>query len=304
MKVAALALSAPPVRHIGSELMLLALLQMLRARGHDVSLFVVDVDDHWVIDGIPVAPFNGSMPAADVVVYQAGLGALLDGCPAPTVGIAHNARTHTAFDLLNYPPALACTNSRWSVRHLGRVDLVVHPPLELPATYSPGDRVTIVNLDGNKAGRFWELVALLPDVPFLAVLGGYGAQQVPDRIPSNVELVPHVPHDRMRELVWDRTGLLLAPSRHESWSMTASEALAHGIPVIASDLPGLRENIGPAGVLLPRAHLASWRACIRDLRVDPSHWSFLARQRAVEHHKTWLAESAAWVERVEEVAGA
>lgn len=117
-------------------------------------------------------------------------------------------------------------------------------------------------------GRFWAIARRLPDVPFLAVRGGYGRQVIPRRIPRNVEVIDHVPGDRMDDLVWARTRVLLAPSLRESWGMTATEALQRGIPVIAHPTPGLVESLGPAGIFLDRRDVAEWVRVIGHLDRD------------------------------------
>ncbi|MFC4783376.1 glycosyltransferase family 4 protein [Nocardioides sp. MAHUQ-72] len=53
-----------------------------------------------------------------------------------------------------------------------------------------------------------------------------------------------------------RTDLLVLPSRTETWGMVVTEALAHGIPVLAADVGGVSEALGggedaPAGLLVP-----------------------------------------------------
>jgi glycosyltransferase involved in cell wall biosynthesis len=49
------------------------------------------------------------------------------------------------------------------------------------------------------------------------------------------------------------TDLLVAPSRVESYGMAIAEALGHGIPVLASDVGGVREAVGDgeAAILVP-----------------------------------------------------
>src|SRR5690606_19301196 len=111
--------------------------------------------------------------------------------------------------------------------------VVVRPPVAA-AEYAtePGDHVTIVNLFPNKGSAlFWRLAERMPDVPFLAVRGGYGHQDI-RRVP-NVEVVPHLPCHRMRDEVYARTKILLMPSEYESWGRVGVEAMCSGIPVIA-----------------------------------------------------------------------
>jgi glycosyltransferase involved in cell wall biosynthesis len=128
--------------------------------------------------------------------------------------------------------------------------------------------VTIVNLHVNKVGRFWRIARRLPEIQFLAVLGGYGHQVVPRRIPRNVEIIDHVPASEMDAAVWSRTALLLAPSARESWGMTATEALQRGIPVLAHPTPGLLESLGAAGMFADRRDVREWVRIIRLLYRD------------------------------------
>src|SRR5690606_16537630 len=115
----------------------------------------------------------------------------------------------------------------------------------------------------NKVGRFWRIARRLPEVSFLAVRGGYGTQQIPRRVPRNVEIIDHVAAERMDELVWSRTTILLAPSLRESWGMGAVEAMQRGIPVIAHPASGLLESLGQAGCFVDRDDWRRWRAEIR-----------------------------------------
>ena len=73
------------------------------------------------------------------------------------------------------------------------------------------------------------------------------------------------------EAAYSRADLLVSPSRGETYAMTVTEALAHGLPVIASDVGGLSEALGRTalgvlpGLLVPpedamalAGALASW----------------------------------------------
>jgi glycosyltransferase involved in cell wall biosynthesis len=59
------------------------------------------------------------------------------------------------------------------------------------------------------------------------------------------------------DAAWAQTDLLVLPSRSETWGMVITEALARGIPVLASDVGGIPEALGTApdgtvpGLLVP-----------------------------------------------------
>ena len=67
--------------------------------------------------------------------------------------------------------------------------------------------------------------------------------------------------------------LLVLPSRHETYGIVASEALARGVPVLATDVGGVRESLGGAagavpGVLVPSDEPAEMAAALRDWLSD------------------------------------
>jgi glycosyltransferase involved in cell wall biosynthesis len=71
--------------------------------------------------------------------------------------------------------------------------------------------------------------------------------------------------------------LLVAPSRSETYGMAVTEALAHGLPVIAAAVGGLPEALGSTadgtrpGQLVPPADPAALAAALRDWLGDERH---------------------------------
>jgi glycosyltransferase involved in cell wall biosynthesis len=55
---------------------------------------------------------------------------------------------------------------------------------------------------------------------------------------------------------------VLVPSRKEGFGLPVLEAMAAGVPVLASDLPALREVGGDAATYLPPDDPAAWAAAI------------------------------------------
>lgn len=64
--------------------------------------------------------------------------------------------------------------------------------------------------------------------------------------------------------------VVICPSRSESFCRVAAEALAHGVPVVASDLPAIREVLddGHAGVLVPSGDAPAFVEAVDRLAAD------------------------------------
>lgn len=85
------------------------------------------------------------------------------------------------------------------------------------------------------------------------------------------------------EPVWEKTRILVVPSTYETWSMVATEALAHGIPVVSADhIPALRENCGDAALYVPRDDMDAWLAAFARIEGEYAAWSAAARARVVD----------------------
>lgn len=306
MRVVAALLSYPPHRFIGSELMTHQLLKALAARGHEVTVVGKENKAGWAWDGINVVP--RPIPEADLLIYHAEFwedehyNPWVDQWQGRKVAICHNARMGVQLGLYNANPDLAVVNSATSEQatHFAR-KLIVHPPTpELSVVH--GDGIGVVNLEASsKAGPFWELAKRMPDLRFVGIKGGYGKQSRPAGRPrSNVELLDQLPPDRMDEF-WSKVRVLLVPSATESWSMAASEALAHGIPVVANPLPGLRENLGTVGVWANRDNPDEWVSQIRFVLNSWDEFSEVSKRRAVEQREAHLAEVETFCLAVERI---
>jgi len=295
VRVAAAVLSYPPHRFIGSELMTHSLLKRLAGRGHDVRVTTTNLAGSWLWDGLSVSDDD---PSGDVLVYHAeAFGEPAASWGGPKVAICHNDRMGVELGLYNLEPEVVTVNSSTMGARFGGV--VVHPPVP-PVDVVHGSRVTVINLEAtSKVGPFWEVAALMPDVEFLGVTGGYGDQAIPSRIPSNVKVIGQVAPDRMVSSVWSDTSVLLVPSASESWSMVSSEAMSHGIPVIAHPLPGLQENLADAGVWADRGNPNEWVDQIRSVLSAREHYSSLAVKRAAAQAALHELEAEAWCDVVE-----
>jgi hypothetical protein len=299
MKVVASLLSYPPHRFIGSELMTHSMLTALQRRGHDVLVTVREqvLDYSW--GGIPVTA--DAAPEADLLIYHPDFPLAAETWQGKKVAICHNARTGVQVGLYNTRPNLVTVNSNVMSHELPHPrKLVVHPPVRIPTTPTTGSSIGLINLEAtSKVGPFWDIVRALPDRTFVGVKGGYGKQSIPPgRRPRNVTILDQLPPDRMHE-VWAQLRVLLVPSATESWSMVASEALAHGIPVIAHPLPGLRENLADVGLWADRDQPEQWVERITWLESCWDEYSQKARERAIEQAELASAELDSWCAALE-----
>jgi glycosyltransferase involved in cell wall biosynthesis len=108
------------------------------------------------------------------------------------------------------------------------------------------------------------LLADLPDVPPLVLAGppGWGPQLDTASLHDRVILPGYVDAPTLRALVAG-AAVLAFPSRYEGFGLPPLEALAAGTPVVASDLPVLREVLGSHARLAAPGDAAALAAALR-----------------------------------------
>ncbi len=72
--------------------------------------------------------------------------------------------------------------------------------------------------------------------------------------------------------------VLVFPSVSESFGIVVQEAMSCGLPVVASDLPAIRESSRGKAVLLDRANLELWVQEISSLIQDRQRWERISRE--------------------------
>ncbi|HSF91418.1 MAG TPA: glycosyltransferase, partial [Paracoccaceae bacterium] len=105
------------------------------------------------------------------------------------------------------------------------------------------------------------------DLPPLVIAGRRGWQNEGvfgrlDAKPDNVQEVGAVPQDAL-EALWAQAYALVMPSLVEGFGLPVAEALARGVPVIASDIPSHREVAGERADFLPPDDPQAWTLAIQ-----------------------------------------
>lgn len=302
LHVVALLHKYPPWHNAGAEWMAHGLLRDMVRRGHTVTVLVNQpLGAATTFQGVQVERYRhpGQMVKAGAhvavthldltryAVSAAGSGGL------PLVHLLHNDRQLEFHRVRPKDAALCVANSYWireKYRWWPGPMEVVHPPVE-PQEYAVGDEertgerlVTLLNLSDAKGGPlFWHLAELMPHRQFLAVMGAYAHQALPDTVPANVTLIANTP--RVVRDVYARTAVLLMPSSYESWGRCAVEAACSGIPTVAHPTEGLVESMASTGVWCDRDDPAQWVAAIDRLYDDENHYGDVServRKRALE----------------------
>ncbi len=126
----------------------------------------------------------------------------------------------------------------------------------------------------------------IPKVSLDMVGAGYLNHKLSVRRLPGVRVRGPVPEREKRALL-AQADLLLVPGTREGWGIVAMEAAAYGVPVIAYNVPGLRDAVvdGETGLLVDPNPAALARAAHKVLS-SPHLWSRLSqggRERALQY---------------------
>lgn len=167
---------------------------------------------------------------------------------------------------------------------------VLHPPalVARAPSRSPIGRdfvVGIVNLSPNKGADV--VAGLLRERPGIKIAGLTGGYDQAKHVDFNVENFIKLEHTSDMCSFYHAIDLLIVPSIYESYSLSAVEAMGHGLPVIASDTPGLRESVADGGQHLGTRDPKVWAEAIDETFEKYDYWAEKARTR----HKQLRAQS-------------
>jgi glycosyltransferase involved in cell wall biosynthesis len=197
--------------------------------------------------------------------------------------------------------------------HVARpgVDRVVAPAQPVPG------RLICIGTVGRHKGQdlLVEALAELEDLDWQCVLAG-SLDRHPDFVDQLQTRITRLGYSHRVRLTGVLTGaalshayttgdLLVAPSRSETYGMAVTEALAHGLPVIATAVGGLPEALGCStdgtgpGQLIPSGDPAVLAAAIRRWLSDERH-----RRRMRAAARKGRSNLRGWEQTTQEIANA
>jgi len=274
-----------PITVAGSELSAYETIKYLRSRGHHVSIYV---KTHKVLhyDGFPIYKYDPAnvkcrenIINTDIVLFQMG-----SGHENMEIVKLRNKKTYIFIHMINsYPwllqqkvnfPIIIVYNSKTTqdmlpsfYDNMRMVPYVDTSKLRLNTQFTmQNDVVTLINCNQNKGGEILvEIAKKMPDVQFLGIRGGYSNQIIEKSVTKNLT---YMENQKDINVVLRKTGILIMPSKNETWGRTAVEAMASGIPVIHSEAGGLVECVGGAGIQCQRDDIDAWCQSIRRIIGD------------------------------------
>jgi glycosyltransferase involved in cell wall biosynthesis len=212
---------------------------------------------------------------------------LLDGLiasPAPDVLVPHARRLRQVV-LMHMPlgdageravleaAAAVITTSDWTRRRLGLPAVVAEPGVDAAAlapVRAAGDALLCVAavIPGKGHDLLLDALATVGDRPWRCTcVGSLGrdaafAGAVRGRAPERVRFTGPLVGAAL-DGAYAAADLLVLPSRAETYGMVVTEALARGLPVLATDVGGVTEALGDGGLLVPAGDPAALGAALR-----------------------------------------
>lgn len=302
----------PPAHNAGAEWMVHHMNKWLLAHGHQIIVAIPDPGAEE-FEGIKIIPeyarthIRHYYKWADIIISHLDkVGKVINNIRAvdkPALFIMHNTHRYSMIEMIAHRSVMVF-NSEYTkaVPWYGHKDsTVVYPPC--PVDYytthrGGGKNVTLVNHNEAKGSKvFHALAKMLPEIPFLAVKGGYGYQEK-----EKIDNVTYMENSPKIQKVYQATKVILMPSNYESFGRVAVEAAASGIPTICTPTPGLKEALGEAGIYRELHDLQGWADEIKKLYEDKEYYkkrSELSRKRAELMESYFDPQMTAMVELME-----
>ncbi len=124
------------------------------------------------------------------------------------------------------------------------------------------------------------------------------------RLYNNIEILPRASTEELARL-YNRSQILVSPSLHEGFGLPAVEAMACGIPVVATSAGALSEIIedGVTGILVPPADSQALSEALKTLLADPDlcrRMGQAGRERVLKNF-TWRRTAEKMAQTYEDV---
>jgi glycosyltransferase involved in cell wall biosynthesis len=216
-------------------------------------------------------------------------------------------REHEVLHAVSAVVATSDWAARRAVEHHGLDPDRVHTappgtdPAPLAAGTEAGDQLLCLASITRRKGHdvLVEALARLADLPWTCVCVG-SVRRDPDHarrvqalidrheLTHKVILAGPLPDDNLAHF-FDRTDLLVLPSRRETFGMVITEAHVRGIPVLTTSVDALPDTVGDAGLLVPPDDVPALAAALRRWLTSPELRDELrdrARRRYVEDWPT------------------
>ncbi len=138
--------------------------------------------------------------------------------------------------------------------------------------------------------RHWSELA--PGVPLRVIGSGPLEWLASTRLPG-VEWLGWQPHDRVLAAMKDAGFLVFPTECYENFPMVVLEAMASGLPVVASRRGSLPEIVrdGVTGVLVPSGRAEDWAEALRRVTADPDASRILGREARAVFQRSYTPES-------------
>ena len=186
-----------------------------------------------------------------------------------------------------------------------RADIISDGPA--PGVYAePPETIFTGRLDktgekrAEKLIEWWpQVIKAVPGARLTLVGGGSALPQLRAGVAARglggvVSLPGPLPHSLLLQRLRS-AGLYVFPSRFETFGIAPLEAMAAGLPVVASDLPALRESLGDDALLLPVEDDALWIRTIVSLLQEREARLKLAERGPVRARRfTWARQAEAY----------
>jgi len=107
--------------------------------------------------------------------------------------------------------------------------------------------------------------------------------------------------DRLGQL-YGAADLFVLPSRFEGYGMAYAEAIAHGVPVIATRAGAVPDTVPEsAGILIPPDDVGALVSVLRDLIANPTERAQLAAGARAVAYPSWPDSAALFARALEQV---